>query len=182
MACFLHPIGNVAAQGHVQWCPGVYDTQWCWWVLDPASPGSLVLRWRGFMGKLPEQGVQDWGYRTMNTGTPGCSNLGHDSDRLSETDSAWQLKVEVQGLFTLFIAHSSSGYCQLSRLPEDRSGRSGNLGPGFSPLLAVLLKGIVVVRELMVGINKCWIILGFTCSLCFHFLHDSLLVQVNSFP
>lgn len=38
----------------------------------------------------------------------------------------------MQGLFTPFIPHSSSGYCQLSRIPEAGSGRSGNLGHGFS--------------------------------------------------
>ena len=70
-ACFLHPTGNMTAHSHIQQCPSLFDTQWCWWVYL-ASPGSLVLRWRGWMGKLPEQEVQDWGYRTMNT---GCSGL-----------------------------------------------------------------------------------------------------------
>lgn len=70
-ARFLHPTGNMTAHSHIQQCPSLFDTQWCWWV-DLASPGSLVLRWRGWMGKLPEQEVQDWEYRTLNT---GCSGL-----------------------------------------------------------------------------------------------------------
>lgn len=69
-ACFLHPTGNLTAQSHSQRCPSVFDTQWYWWV-DLASSGSLVLRWRGWVGKLPEQEVQDWGYRTLNTGSSG---------------------------------------------------------------------------------------------------------------
>lgn len=70
-ACFLHPTGNLTARSHIQRCPSVFDTQWYWWV-DLAPPAGLVLRWGGWVGKLPEQKVQDWGYRTLNT---GCSGL-----------------------------------------------------------------------------------------------------------
>ena len=149
----------MTAHSHIQQCPSLFDTQWCWWV-DLASPGSLVLRWRGWVGRLPEQEVQDWGWTLA---VQGCSSLGHDSDPLSETDSAWQLKAEALGLFTPFIPHSSFGYCQLSGLPEGRSGRRRNLGHDF---LSVFISGsIVAVGKLMVGIMKCWIILGFKFSL-----------------
>ena len=37
--------------------------------------GEAAVMW-----KLPEQRVQDWGYRTLNARTPGSSDLGQDSD------------------------------------------------------------------------------------------------------
>lgn len=82
--------------------------------------------WGSFLSRRSRTGdTEPW-----TLAVQGCSSLGHDSDPLSETDSAWQLKAEALGLFTPFIPHSSSGYHQFSGLPG--SGRRGNLGHGFS--------------------------------------------------
>lgn len=159
-------------------CPGG-------WQFDPTSHDRLVLRWTGSLyWDASWAGGQDWGYRILNPGTPGCLSLGHDSDLLSETDSAWQLEAEAQRLLTPFIPHSSSAIASsLWRLPEGSRAGRGESGPGFPPSLSVfLLRGMVVVGKLKVGINSCWILLGIELPLYLHFLYDLLLVPMNTFP
>lgn len=143
----------------VQVCLTLSDADgWTWPPLVAWFLGGEA-GWGGFLSRRSRTG--DTGPWTL--AVQGCSSLGHDSDPLSETDSAWQLKAEALGLFTPFIPHSSFGYCQLSGLPEGRSGRRRNLGHDF---LSFFISGsIVAVGKLMVGIMKCWIILGFKFSL-----------------
>ena len=133
----------------VQVCLTLSDADgWTWPPLVAWFLGGEA-GWGSFLSRRSRTGdTEPW-----TLAVQGCSSLGHDSDPLSETDSAWQLKAEALGLFTPFIPHSSSGYRQFSGLPE---GRRGNLGHGF---WSFFISGpVVAVGKLMVWIIKCWII------------------------
>lgn len=136
--CSLHPSGTWAARGHVQ------RPSRCVWpsamLMDvgpclPPPPAAWILGGEAtFVGKLPGQRVQDWGYGALKTGTPGCSDLGRNSDPLLRTGSAWQLRVEARGLFSLLlaIASLSLSLSPASQKAEGRREGRGKSGHGCS--------------------------------------------------
>lgn len=168
-------------------CPGVHDTQWCWWVWHPTFHGSLLLTWRDSLyGEASRAGGPGLGIQNPEY---WHSRLFKPWARLWSFVRNWQCMATESwsaGITHSFIPLSSSGYGQLAlvaprRQKADKGGEESQGLVSLPPLLVVLLKYIVVVQKLLVGINKCWIILGFKGSLYFHFLYD-LLVPANLFP